>query len=321
MRHDRFILPLALVLLAGCSLNKIAVNKLGNALAESGTTFSADDDPEFIAAASPFSLKLMESLLASAPEHRGLLLAAAKGFTSYSWAFIQQDAERQEDSSVTRAAELRARARRMYVRARDYGIRGLETRLPRFGEALRRDPRAAVRAAAARDVPLLYWTAAAWGSAISLSKDNPDLVGDQPIVEALIDRALQLDETFDAGAIHGFLVTYELSRQGAAGDPAQRARAHFDRAVSLSGGQQASPYLSLAEGVSVARQDRREFESLLRQALAIDVNARPEFRLVNLMMQRRARWLLARADQMFLDPLPDSSSVPPAGLPAPTRQP
>jgi predicted anti-sigma-YlaC factor YlaD len=304
MRRTRFLHPLAALLLAGCSINKIAVNKLGNALAESGTTFSADDDPEFVGLASPFSLKLIESLLSSAPEHRGLLLAAAKGFTSYSWAFIQQDAERLEDSSVTRAAVERTRARRMYLRARDYGVRGLETRLRGFGQALHRDPRAAVRAATARDVPLLYWTAAAWGSAISLSKDDPHLVGDQPIVEAMIDRALQLDAQFDNGAIHGFLITYEMSRQGGTGDPALRSRAHFDRAVALSGGQLASPYLSLAEAVTMAKQDRREFETLLRQALAIDADARPEFRLVNLMMQRRARWLLARADELFLDPSP-----------------
>jgi len=151
------------------------------------------------------------------------------------------------------------------------------------------------------EVPLLYWTAAAWGAAISLSKDNPEIVADQVLVEALIDRALELDERFDDGAIHGFLISYELVRQGARGDPTERARAHFDRAVSLTGGQLASPYVSLAEGVSLSRQDRREFESLLHRALAIDPDARPEWRLANLVVQRRARWLLSRADQLFLD--------------------
>jgi len=75
---------------------------------------------------------------------------------------------------------------------------------------------------------------------------------------------------------------------------------HFDRAVSLTGGQQAGPFVALAEGVSVSRQDRREFESLLHRALAIDPDARPEWRLANLVVQRRARWLLSRADQLFL---------------------
>ena len=59
-----------LVLLAtgsGCSMKKIAINKLGNALANSGSTFASDDDPELIQAAVPFSLKLIESLLAESP--------------------------------------------------------------------------------------------------------------------------------------------------------------------------------------------------------------------------------------------------------------
>ena len=289
---------------AGCSLNRFAVNKLGDALAGSGTTFASDDDPELVAAAIPFSLKLMESLLASSPSHRGLLLATTSGFTQYASAFVQQEAEQLEDRDMARAAEVRTRARKLYLRARDYGLRGLETGHARFGPQLRADARAAARTATAADVPLLYWTAAAWGAAIALSKDNPDIVADQGLVEALIDRALELDERFDDGAIHGFLISYELARQGARGDPNERARVHFDRAVSLTGGQLAGPYVSLAEGVSVSRQDRREFETLLHRALAIDPDARPEWRLANLVVQRRARWLLARVDELFLDGSP-----------------
>ena len=41
---------------------------------------------------------------------------------------------------------------------------------------------------------------------------------------------------------------------------------------------------------------------LLERALAVDVNAKPEYRLVNLVMQRRARWLLSRIDDLILDP-------------------
>ncbi|MBP1624522.1 MAG: hypothetical protein H6Q07_2542, partial [Acidobacteria bacterium] len=73
-----------------------------------------------------------------------------------------------------------------------------------------------------------------------------------------------------------------------------------ERAMQLSGGYQAGPLVSLAESVSIARQDRREFQSLLEQALAVDVNAKLEYRLANLLMQRRARWLLSRIDELFL---------------------
>jgi hypothetical protein len=300
---SRFVVCISLTagLLPGCSLNQIVIDKAGNALAASGTTFAADDDPELIRAAAPFSLKLMESLLAESPNHRGLLSAAARGFTQYSYAFVQLDAEELDDRDLAGANAVRMRAKRLYVRARDYGLRGLEINHSGFTGKLRTDAKAAVRLTGKSDVPLLYWTAASWAALISLSKDTPELIADLPAVEAMIDRALELDESFDQGAIHSFLIAYEMVRQGAKGDPESRARAHFMRAVELSGGFQAAPYVALAESVSVARQDRREFERLLGQAMAIDPEKRPEWRLANVVMQRRANRLLAHAGQMFVE--------------------
>jgi predicted anti-sigma-YlaC factor YlaD len=285
---------------SGCSVRKMAVNKIGDALASGGDTFASDEDVQLVGSALPFSLKLMESLLAESPKHRGLLFAASSGFTQYSYVFVQQDAEEMEDHDLGQAAAMKARARRLYLRARDYGLRGLETKHPGFGAALRHDATTAVRAAKVKDVPLLYWTAASWGSAISLSKDNPDLVADQLIVEALIDRAAELQSDYDHGSIHAFLITYESARQGVRGEWAARSRDHFAQAVRYSGGELAGPYVSLAETVSVNKQDRAEFESLLHRALAIDPDKRPEWRLANLVMQRRARWLLSRTDELFV---------------------
>ena len=222
MRKTAVAIGLA-ALSAACSPSKFAVNKIGDALANPGTTWAADNDPELIEQAAPFSLKLVESLLESSPKHEGLLLAAASGFTQYSYAFVTQEADFIEDSSLGRATELRLRARRLGLRARDYGLRGLEARHSGFSARLRQDPKAAVRVATAKDVAFLYWTAAALGSAISVSKDVPAIVADQPILEALIDRALELDETFNAGSIHSFLITYEMARNVAPGDPAARS--------------------------------------------------------------------------------------------------
>lgn len=292
---------LVLVANTACGVKKIAVNKIGDALAKGGSTFASDDDPELVREAVPFSLKLMESLLAESPRHRGLLLAASRGFTQYAYGFVQEEADEMEDKDLAASNLMRGRARRLYLRARDYGLRGLEVRHRGFEKAFRENPTGAMRRATARDVPFLYWTAASWGAAISVSKDNPELIADQPIVEALIDRAFELTPDFDRGAIHAFLISYESARQGARGDPSARSRKHFDRALELSRGEFAGPYVALAETVSVQKQDRAEFRSLLERALAIDPDRKPESRLENLVMQRRARWLLARTDQLFAE--------------------
>jgi predicted anti-sigma-YlaC factor YlaD len=276
------------------------LNKASDAVAHSGTTYASDDDPDLVKAAAPFGLKLTESLLAENPQHLGLLTSAASGFTQYSYAFVQEDADEMELHDFAAAEAMRVRARHLYLRAQRYGMRGLEVKHPGFGKALLANPKATVRMAAKSDVPLLYWTAAAWASAISLSKDNPELVGQIPAMEALMDRALELDESFGNGAIHTFMITYEMSRSGAGGDPAARARKHFERAMALSKETDASPLVALAEAVTIQKQDVKAFESLLNQALVINPDANPDLRLVNTVMQRRARWLLSRESELFL---------------------
>lgn len=287
--------------LGGCaSVNRVAVNKLGDALAGGGTVFASDNDPALVRDAAPFSLKLMESLLANSPDHVGLRQAAASGFTQYAYAFVQQDADVMQETDVAAATALRARACRLYVRGRDHGLYALGKLHPGFDAALRRAPRDAARQCGRGDVPLLYWTAAAWAAAIAAGKDQPDLIAGLPSVEALIDRALELDEAYDSGAIHSFLIAYELVRPGAAGDPMARARTHYERALDLTGGAHAGPLLAYAENVCVQQQDRGQFEALLQRALAINPDAKPEWRLVNLVLQARARWLLSRVDDLFL---------------------
>jgi predicted anti-sigma-YlaC factor YlaD len=295
-------LVLALSLLAGgCSVRTFAVNSMGDALAASGSGFGADDDPELVGAAAPFSLKLMESVLAESPQHAGLLLAATQGFVQYAYAYVEMKADELEDRDLRAAQHQRERARRLYLRARDYGMRGLEVARPGFAKSIRADAVRTVATAGPQDVPLLYWTGLAWAAAISLAKDDPFLVADLPIVEALIRRALELDESYDRGGIHVFMINYEMSRAGLSAGAAERARRHYARAVELTGGLHAAPHVTFAEAVSVAERDRNEFERLLRSVLALDVGKAPEWRLVNLVMQRRARWLLGRSDKLFAD--------------------
>ncbi len=314
--------------MGGCNLRRLAVENLAVVFNESSAVFTSDADPELIRGAMPLSLKLIEGLLLEAPDNRGLLLAACSGFTQYAYVFVDQEADEVESGTLpvyavslgrfwrpirldvpadapprserlTLAGALRVRARGLYLRGRDYGLRGLEVVHPGFGEALAKDPRQAVRAADKADVGLLYWTAASWGLAIAVSKDIPDLVADQPKVEALIDRALELNESYDNGAIHSFLITYEQARQGASGTPESRIRPHFERAVELSGGHLATPMVAYAESVSLMDLNRKEFETMLRRALAISPDARPQWRLMNLVSQRRARWLLSRINDLF----------------------
>jgi predicted anti-sigma-YlaC factor YlaD len=80
-----------------------------------------------------------------------------------------------------------------------------------------------------------------------------------------------------------------------------RALEHFDRAVQLTRGEKASSYVSLASSVAVRKQDYKMFKDLLHKALAIDPNAVPEWRLVNILAQEKAQWLLDHSEELFLN--------------------
>src|SRR5262245_5014726 len=117
----------------------MAVNSLGNALAEGTSNYARDDDPELIGEAIPFGLKTIEGLLDTSPRHKGLLFAAASGFTQYAYGFVQQEADFVESKDFERATHMRARARKLYRRAMGYGMRGLDVDVPQFETRLRTD--------------------------------------------------------------------------------------------------------------------------------------------------------------------------------------
>jgi len=281
---------------SACSIERWATDKAADALAGDTAVIARDDDPELVRQAVPFSLKLMESLLDRDPRHAGLLLATARGFTQYSYAFVQLDADMLEDQDLAAALRGRQRAKRLYLRARDYGLRGLEVAHPGFHDQLRHDAQGAAMSLRRADVPLIYWTAVAWAAAVGEARDDPGLIGDLPQIDALAARAAALYGDFGAGALQGFLISYEMAREARP----DVARTHFERAVQLGHGHSAAPYVALAESVCVAQRARAEYLQRLDQALAIDPDQYPENRLENLVLQRRAHWLRDRVDILFL---------------------
>ena len=150
-------------------------------------------------------------------------------------------------------------------------------------------------------MPLLYWTLASWAAAISQRKQDLELVGDVPAVAAMLDRALQLDEAWDLGALHEFAISFDPARPE--GTTPARQRAHFERARELGKGKKISALVAYAEAVLGPAQDRKGFEAVLTEAIRFDADlpqAR-DHRLANLIAQRRARFLLAHESDILSD--------------------
>jgi hypothetical protein len=281
------------VSLSGCSL---ATKMVANSMSSGGSSLNSDNDPELVRDAVPFALKTYESLLESLPRHVPLLVAACRGFTSYAYGFLAMDADAIRYKDRAAAKVIDERTLNMYLRAHGYCARALEERFKGVTEMLLKDPANALTKPKKDDVELLYWSAASWGLAMAL---NPDTLAiDFPAVRALAERGLALDESWWNGALHELMIV--LDSQELLGGSQENARKHFDRAVALQKGLSPGPYLSLAMGVSVARQDRAEFEKLMNMALAISPDANPAERLTTILMQRRAKILLDQVEYLFL---------------------
>jgi hypothetical protein len=287
------------VLGSGC-VRRIALGAVANALSGSGGSFGQDNDPELVQQALPFALKTMESIVPEQPNHKGLLAATAGGYTQYAYGFLVPDAEALEGKNSAQANHLKNRARNLLQRARRYGIQGLSLTQKDFEAAVRKDSKGVLAKFEKEDVPLLYWTGAAWAAEVTLDKENLELVADLPLVEKLLRRALELDEGFDSGAIHEVLMSYELARPDGGPEAVVEAKKHFERAKQLSGNKRMAVLVSWAESDAVKRQDKALFNSLLDQVLAFNPDDAPEFRLANVIAQNRAKRLKARTDDLFL---------------------
>jgi predicted anti-sigma-YlaC factor YlaD len=284
----------------GC-VKTIALNAVADGLSGQGSVFSGDDDPELVREAIPFGLKTYESILAELPDHRGLLLSTGSGFTQYAYAFIMEDADRIDADDVGKARELRARAKKLFLRGREYALRGLELDHPGFREKLKKEREDALAGLTKDDVPFLYWTGASWAAALMAEKGDLGLLVDLNLAGSLVAKAIELDPSYNSGAAHEFMISFEGSRPESAGGSPARAREHYAKALELSGGKRASVHTALAEAVCIRAQNLKEFRDLIAKTLAVDPDADPANRLVNVLARRRAQWLLGRVPDLFLE--------------------
>lgn len=304
MRSPRFLrsaLALTAALtLSSCSLKQVAMDAVADALSDpGGSSFTQDDDLQFVGEALPFALKLMETINDSVPEHVAMKLTLASGFTQYGMVFVEWPAEMGKYDDYEAYEVGRKRAGRFYMRANDYARTGLELLHPGFGDRVWAETDALLAEMTTDDVPLLYWCSASWLAFALSNMDDPEAFGVFPLASQMMKRAYELDPDWDNGAIHEILISLEPSLPMPGGQ--ERALEHYERAVALQGGKKAGPHVALATSVALPNQDKARFVELLNLALAVDRDAAPELGLANDYAQQRAQWLLDHLDDLFLE--------------------
>jgi hypothetical protein len=152
------------------------------------------------------------------------------------------------------------------------------------------------------DIFDLYWLAASYGGAIKSSRGNPFELVNLPTVGKLLRTALALDPEWGQGALYSAMMSYTSSRPDLSGETLKDSISYyFEKAVLASDSLDAGPFMTYAESIHKASQDRDAFENNLNFVLNMDVKKSQEFELSNIIAQKRAKWLLSKANEFFLE--------------------
>ncbi len=294
---------LFICILSSCSINKMAINAVSNALTSqgSGSVFTGDNDPELVGDAIPFAIKMYEVLLSQNPDHEGLITMTGSLFVMYANAFVQGPADQLPQNAYAEKEIERLRAKNLYLRGAKILEDGFEKKYPGISAADMEQLKTYLPKLKKEDVASLYWYVAANLSAYSITPFDLALGQRLPQLKALIDRAYELDPDFNSGALDDFYVLFYSSVPEAMGGNKALAEEHFLKAVEKSNGLSAGPYVSVAASICVSAQDYPRFKEYLNKALAVDVDVNPDIRLMNILSQRKARYLLSTAPQLFID--------------------
>ncbi len=280
------LLPL-LWLMSGCSLQKIALKSTTGLLYYSIDAIYQEQDLKIAEQAIASDLKLLEGLYQADKKNKDILLLLTQGYASYSLGFVEDQSEE--------------RAKLFYLRARDYGLELLKTTRAFRDSIPTKEAEFIQRLALTKkkDVPVLFWTAFAWGGWINLSKDNPQAVFDLRKVKAMMNRVLELDEGFFFGSVHLFLGSvYGALPKMLGGDP-EKAREHFERTMALTDGKFLLAYVYAARYYARTTLNEELFDQYLKKVLQAPADILPGYQLMTSVAKAKARRLLAMKEELF----------------------
>ena len=269
----------ACVLATGCST--LIGGKAADTLA---AAILNQDDPVLVESGVPAYLLLIDGLISQSPDSAALLSAGAQLFALYGSRF----------ASPERAVTLTAKARR-------YGERAIclahapacEWRGASYQRVVEE-----LEAVGKKDIGPLYSYAVSWLSNLDATSEDWTAVAELPWVEAVLARALALDETYENGALHGYLGILNSLRPPALGGQPDVAREHFERALELSGGRDLSIKVEYARRYARLVFDQELHDRLLTEVLNAPVEA-PLYTLFNVMAKQEAQTLLATSKEYF----------------------
>ena len=276
----RIVPALVSLMLSACA--SMATQGLADNL---GQAILNQDDPATVKEGAPAYLLILDGFIQDSPDDPALLMAGARLYGAYAAVFV-------EDPD---------RAKRMTAKARDYARRALCLREVGFCELEDKpfdDFVPVLEDPARADLPALYTYATAWAGWVQARQDDWQAIADLPKIEAMLDRSVVLDESYEQGQAHLYLGILRTRLPPSMGGKPEQGRRHFERALELSDGKNLMAKVELARRYARLVFDRELHDRLLNEVLAADAHV-PDLTLSNTLAQRDARQLLASSDDYF----------------------
>jgi hypothetical protein len=307
LRISRACLPYAIgvsvALGFGCDLSRFTANSSANLFVRGSGGLEQHFDYDLVGEGLPGSILTLEGVFRIVPDNQDLGIALMRAYVSYGYGWVEDEVEQVQDRGDLEEEErLTGRARLLYERARNVGLHLMRLRDRGVDDAMTGGYEDWVRYLDTRftsreDVPILFWTGYAWGSAVNAGRDDPELILSLPLARACMERAVELDESYYNYAGLTFLGVINASLPEDLGGDLDRARGYFERALEATDRKFFAVQFSYARTFAVARLDRNLYIRLLRE-IVDGGDPEPSARLANRMTRRRAiRWL-RRTDQM-----------------------
>jgi hypothetical protein len=272
--------------LSACSMNKMMVDASLPMIEGGMDALLQEPDLQLAEDSLPANISMLNGMIQLDPENTRLHSYAAQAYYGISYGF-------NEDSDIDRAEKF-------YQRGLNHGLIALQLQglkdpenqaFSEFEQQLQKLGK--------DEVATLFWTAMNWAKLIDLNRDDTERLMQLPKPTAMMQRVLELDETFYYGSAHMYFGVYYGSRAPTLGGNFKKSEQHFDKAREITDGKLLVADLLQAQYLSRQRLDQKDFHDRLTKVIDAPEDLYPEATMLNQISKRKAKLLLNKESQWF----------------------
>ncbi len=244
-------------------------------------------DIDLVCEGTPSFLLMIDSMVASAPDDKELLMTATQAFTGY--------------AAALDACNRPKRSAFVSKKARKYGVSLLvdKTDSKSVYNIPLTDLQKVLSSFDEDDVDHLFWAGNGWTTWIRHQKGSPESLAQLVKVEKIMNRVLELDENYYHGGAHLFVGAYLGSKPPLFGGNPEKSKQHFERALAISNRQFLPALVLYAQTYARITFNRELYVDLLQEVLDFNLENQSDLRLGNMVAKRQASTMLEQVDQFF----------------------